>query len=107
MEEQTTGLTFSDHGINDIETGVHLYNALGIGQGELGSPKYTAQLREIAQFLEVQPDPQFIINSVLKSKRNPEIKNIDHLWNYVRLSKEKGELEDKISLLSKELKFYE
>lgn len=109
MSEYTvsSGTEFSDIGANDIELGMTLYNATGLGHMEMKDPANISKLKEVAEFFENHPDPIFAINSVKNSNKNPNVNNLEHLLTYVRLQKEKFSLLNKIEDLKNQLKYYE
>ena len=109
MEEETQQYNspFEDLEVNDMEVGVELYKALNLSRAEFADGTQTAKLKDIAEFLNNHPDPVFIIRSVIRSNKNPNIKNIDHLWTYVQLNNKKRDLENRINKLNNELKYYE
>ena len=91
---------------NDITVGTELFKSLDITQSELISPIQTAKIRDIAGFLNEHPDPLFIVGSIIRSNKNPNINNLDHLWSYVKLNNNKAELTVKLEKINKELQYY-
>ena len=103
----TQSPTFSNIGIENFEIGTYLFKALNVGAYELSDPQNAHKLAEISNFLENDLDPNFTISSVIRSNKSPNIKNIDHLYGYVKLKQSKMELQTKIEELDNQLKYYE
>jgi len=89
---------------NDIEIGVELHNAVGFD--DASNPLSFNKLKEIASFFEGRPGGAWEIKSIVGRKNNPDVKNLDHLLNYVSLNKRKDSLSKELETLSGELKFY-
>lgn len=106
-DDTTTNKTiFDDNGVNDTELGVVLFSQLGLSDGELSSPMNQMKIKEISAFLDGHPDPLFVVNSVLRSNTNPDIKNVDHLLTFVKLQTQKQGLVDQLEENKKQLSFY-
>ena len=89
---------------NDIGIGVELYNAVG---GFDATDSLNAQkLKEISDFFENRQGGAWEIKSIVGRKTNQDIKNIDHLLNYVVMNKKKSQLSEELDKLDKELKYY-
>jgi len=108
MEGTTTDQhSFTDNGINNIDLGVELFKGLNMDPAEFSNPTNNSMVREIAEFMENHPEPTGIISSVLSKKTNPSVRNLDHLYNYVQLSKKRESLRSEMDKLTSELKYYE
>ncbi len=107
MDEHTvTQTAFEQIGVSDLETGVALFNATGLSSHHLADPITRGKLQEIAEFFRDAPDPAALINSVTRTNKSPSINNLDHLFGFVKLSKEKVVMQNEITRLDSELKFY-
>jgi len=89
---------------NDIGIGVEIYNAVGFQ--DTNDSLNVQKLKEISDFFEQRPGGAWEIKSVVGKKTNQDIKNIDHLLNYVSLNKKRSELSGELDKLEKELKYY-
>lgn len=89
---------------DNIEIGVELHNAVGWQDAQ--DPLSFNKLKEISSYFENRPGGAWEIKSIVGKKVNPEIKNIDHLLNYVSLNKRKESLAKELETLSGELKYY-
>lgn len=106
MENFNNTTNVSDAGFNDILVGTELYRNLQLSPADLDDNITFSKIRDIAEFLNNHPDPIFVVNSVLRSNKNPQIKQLDHLWGYVELNNQKSVFEGKIKQLEKELEYY-
>lgn len=100
-----------DNILNDINAdpiiGAHLFKTLNVSPYAVSAdPSLFAKVRQIADFFSGHPDPLFVIDSVSRSNKNPNIKQVDHLASYVKLSKDKFAYLSKLDQLDKELKYY-
>lgn len=93
-------------GFSDVMVGAELYRTLNVGAGELMSPVQTEKLKEIAEYLNGHPDPLFEIGHLSRANKNPQMSNLDFFTSYVKLSKEKSQIENKLKELNKELSHY-
>lgn len=108
MPDGTTndGSVIGELGANDILVGTELFRTLKMTSGDMTDPQKFHKMREITKFLNEHPDPLFIIGSVTRSNNNPNRENLDHLFDFVQLTKEKGALSDKLDNINNELKLY-
>lgn len=97
---------FAQLGIDDIDAGVELFNSLGLTPFDLSNGPRLNQLREIVEFLNDHPDPAWVVRSVSRSNRNPDRSNLEHLLVFVRLQRERIDLQQQIDRVDKELQHY-
>jgi len=99
---------FTDSGIKDIGLGVALFDALKINPAKLADDNFlSSKVQRIAQFLEGQPDPQFLITRLVNSNKSPNIDNIDHFVSFINLETERVSKEKELDLIEDQLRHYE
>lgn len=91
---------------DNLDLATEMHRQMGLAFMDLSNPTVSSQLAEITQFLENEPDPNFVLRSVLNSKKSNEITSLDHMLSFVRLSKEKNNINEKLSNINKELEYY-
>lgn len=96
----------SAQGFDDVLVGTELYRALNIGAGEMMSPIQVDKIKEIAEYLNDHPDPLFEIGHLVRANKNPQMSNLDFFTSYVKLAKEKSQIQNKLKELEKQLSYY-
>ncbi|MCK9370787.1 hypothetical protein M0R04_12830 [Candidatus Dojkabacteria bacterium] len=107
MEIEQSSHPFTENGFKDIDLGVTFFRAMQLGTIDLKDPVTVSKVQEIADFLEDQEDPGFVLQSLMASNKSHELRNIDHIYTFVLLNKEKNALMNKLDSLNKQLKYYE
>lgn len=91
---------------NDIEVGVNFIKTLNIAEEDMAFPTNEMKVREVAEYLNEHPEPDFIIG-LTKNNRSPNMNNLDFLTGYVKLNKKRDELERALARVVRDIKFYE
>lgn len=90
---------------NNIFIGTELQKAINMYPSEASMPENLAKIKDIAEFLNAHQDPMLVIDKVKNNKTS--MKNIDFLFGYVHLNKQKQEMSKKMEELDKQIKSYE
>jgi len=95
-----------ESGFNDVFTGDELFRALDINEGDMKSPIIQNKIVDIAKFLNESPDPMFVITRI-RNNKSSTMNNLDYLHSYVQLNRQKTQIEEQLSKVTKDLKMYE
>lgn len=96
---------FNDLGVDAI-VGSDLMYRTGITADDLRNPQSFEKMRDIIAYLKEVPPEQrsYLFNKVLAGKN---VDKLEHMWNYIELSKRREAKEAELNLLEEELSFYE
>lgn len=83
----------TEAGFNDILVGTELYAATKMSQADMMDPHKAAQIREIADFLNSHPDPIFLIGTLVRGNKSPNMSNLEYIASYVKLNKARKEID--------------
>ena len=97
-------MEFGEMGADNLDLGVALYDAIG-GISDK-DPIKASQIQEVSDFFNGHPDAIDTVNRVIRSNKNPNINNLDHLTAFVLLNKKKLEILDGLDNINNELKYY-
>ena len=95
----------SQTGFNDISKATEVISAMGLNRFDLEDNLTLSKVKDIANFMNDIDEPAFLATSVLKKNKGGQ-KNIDYLYSYVKLAKDKANAEENLRKLEKELSFY-
>ena len=97
-------MEFEEMGTNSLDLGVAINDAIGGLQDK--TPSDGIMIQEISEFFNDFPDSIETINRVVRSNRNPNIKNLEHLTAFMLLNKKKLSIMDNLDDINNELKYY-
>lgn len=86
--------------------GAHLFKTLQVSLEEMTDNNISNKMKDIVDFVSQLPDPLFVIDSVPARNRGGKMSNLDFLYTFVQLNKQRDEAQQRLSEIDKQLEFY-
>lgn len=101
-----TSTDIADAGFKDLFVGTELFRALNVPSYEFSAdPIKFSKLRNIAQFLNNHPDPNWVIGRIKNNKTS--LGPLDYLNNYATLGLKRSHLSRDLKETDEEMRQYE